>query len=304
MYTKSPIKETMTLKSHIKFDVFLCHNSKDKPEVEKIQKQLEAEGIRTFLDKFQIQAGDLWANEIVRAIRKSKCAAVFLGNHGLGRYQIKEINKFEGKHFRTDFKVIPILLKDAPEPENLDLTSDCYWMIDELHCVDFRPGRDPEAMKKLIKAIASIDIPLERQENDLISEKGVDYRQLRDLLKAGKWQEADKETFAVMHKASDREKQDFLGYDNIGKFPPTDLRIIDQLWEKYSNKHFGFSVQNRIWESVGGDYEKFGDRIGWRKGMLIFKEWLSYSELTFCVKNAPIGHLPSYRLWFYMRLRA
>ncbi|MEH2419596.1 MAG: GUN4 domain-containing protein [Nostoc sp.] len=137
---------------------------------------------------------------------------------------------------------------------------------------------------------------LEQQStgNDLLSEKGVDYRRLRDLLKAGNWKEADQETLAVMLKASDREQKGWLDLESINNFPCTDLRTIDQLWVKYSDGHFGFSVQKRIWKSVGKDYEKFGDRVGWRKGIFFNKEWLSYSDLTF-TKNSPQGHLPA--LW-------
>lgn len=128
--------------------------------------------------------------------------------------------------------------------------------------------------------------------NDLLSEKGVDYTRLRDLLKAGQWKEADQETLAVMLKATGREQEGWLDRESINNFPCADLRTIDQLWVKYSDGHFGFSVQKRIWESVAKDYEKFGDRIGWRKGMFFNKEWLNYSELTF-TKNSPQGHLPS-----------
>ncbi|MEA5581965.1 GUN4 domain-containing protein [Nodularia harveyana UHCC-0300] len=128
----------------------------------------------------------------------------------------------------------------------------------------------------------------EQETDDLSSDKGVDYRRLRDLLKAGKWKQADQETLKVMLKAANREGEGWLNSDSIEQFPCTDLRTIDQLWVKYSNGCFGFSVQKRIYESVGEDYEKFGDRIGWRRR----KKWLYYSELTFS-QNAPGGHLPA-----------
>ena len=38
----------------------------------------------------------------------------------------------------------------------------------------------------------------------------------------------------------------------IVRFPCKDLKTIDKLWIKHSNGHFGFSVQKRIWESLGG----------------------------------------------------
>lgn len=137
------------------------------------------------------------------------------------------------------------------------------------------------------KAAPDPDVPM-------VSERGVDYTRLRDLLAAGKWEEADEETAMVMLKAADREKQGWLGDDDIKKFPCADLRTIDQLWVKYSNGHFGFSVQKRIYQSLGGTkkfdreiWEAFGDRVGWRKE----GEWRLYSDLTFNL-NSPVGHLP------------
>ncbi|MDB9316507.1 caspase, EACC1-associated type [Nodularia spumigena] len=140
--------------------------------------------------------------------------------------------------------------------------------------------------------------PPRQKIDELSSDKGVDYTRLRDLLKAGKWKEADQETLKVMLKAAKREEEGWLDINSIEQFPCTDLRTIDQLWVEYSNGRFGFSVQKRIWESVGGnpeaDYEtwcKFGDRVGWRKGFIMMKEWRDYKDLTFNVK-APEGHLP------------
>ncbi len=137
---------------------------------------------------------------------------------------------------------------------------------------------------------------LERQEqktDDLPSEKGVNYTKLRDLLAAGKWKDADEETLTVMLKAAGRETEDYLDYESMRNFPCTDLRTIDQLWIQYSKGLFGFSVQKRIYESVGGDYEKFGEKVGWRKNELrgSKKRWRTYEELTFSL-NAPQGHLP------------
>ena len=134
-------------------------------------------------------------------------------------------------------------------------------------------------------------------EVELRSETNVDYTLLRDLLADGKWKEADKETFAVMLKAVGREG--CLDINSMETFPCADLRMIDRLWVKYSGGRFGFSVQKRIWESVGGKpgeydieiYKKFGDRVGWREE----GKWLDYSDITFS-QYAPEGHLPDVRL--------
>ena len=132
--------------------------------------------------------------------------------------------------------------------------------------------------------------------DSLKSALGVDYTRLRDLLAAGEWKDAYRETFKVMLKAARREKEGWFDTNSIENFPCDDLRTIDQLWVKYSQGHFGFSVQKKIWLEVGGkvDYDtecKLGDRVGWRKRRKGRKDWLNYNDLTFNLQ-APEGHLP------------
>jgi hypothetical protein len=136
------------------------------------------------------------------------------------------------------------------------------------------------------------------QADDLSSEKGVNYTRLRDLLAAGMWKEADKETLAVMLKASSREEEGWFDNESINNCPCNDLRTIDQLWVKYSDGRFGFSVQKKIYLSVGGKadgeyykeaWEKFGDRVGWR----VKEKWIYYEDVAFNT-SAHEGHFP---LW-------
>ncbi|MDT9338834.1 GUN4 domain-containing protein [Trichodesmium erythraeum 21-75] len=140
-----------------------------------------------------------------------------------------------------------------------------------------------------------------KNEVSLVSAKGVDYRKLRDLLKAKKWQEADAETGRVILKAASRESEGWLRGSDAKNFSCQDLGTIDKLWVKYSNGKFGFSVQKQIYLSLGGTkeynrdvWEKFGDKVGWSKG----GQWLSYSELTFDDKHY-VGHLPFSRNGFW-----
>ena len=132
----------------------------------------------------------------------------------------------------------------------------------------------------------------------LKSEKGVEYTKLRDLLAAGEWREADLETGKVMLQAAGKESEGWLDVKDIDNFPCEDLRTINQLWLHYSDGKFGFSVQKKIYESLGGTkkynlevWQNFADRIGWRKEGE--GTWLIYSDLTFNLKLAPHGHLPS-----------
>jgi len=123
----------------------------------------------------------------------------------------------------------------------------------------------------------------------------VDYSQLDRLLASGKWEEAEHETKNKMLEAAGRTEEGWFKISDIYRFPCEDLRTIDQLWVKYSNGRFGFSVQKRIYESLGGIigyydqkiWEAFGDRVGWR----VNNTWLYYDQIKFSTL-APEGHLP------------
>ena len=45
------------------FDVFLCHNSEDKPEIRRIADDLIKQGIKPWLDEREIKPGDFMANQ-------------------------------------------------------------------------------------------------------------------------------------------------------------------------------------------------------------------------------------------------
>ncbi|WP_219904704.1 GUN4 domain-containing protein [Stenomitos frigidus] len=127
----------------------------------------------------------------------------------------------------------------------------------------------------------------------LASERGIDYTRLQDLLKAGQWKEADKETADRMCEVMGRQKERWLRVEDIQNFPSADLHTIDQLWVKHSQGRFGFSVQKKIWQACGSpteydrNWEKFGEAVEWKKKVL----WIKYSEVTFDT-SAPNGHLP------------
>jgi serine/threonine protein kinase len=124
----------------------------------------------------------------------------------------------------------------------------------------------------------------------LNSEVGVDYTKLRDLLAKKKWKEADQETWVVMCLVVSKSSNSYLFNSDIQKFPCEDLWTIDQLWMKYSQRRFGFSVQKQILQEVGGEYSNFCDRVGWPT----HNPYVADSGLNFSDK-APIGHLPSRR---------
>lgn len=172
------------------------------------------------------------------------------------------------------------------------------------------PSSDSHEQARLVERVPLLsDVPTQPKaqplqpllEDDLSSEENMDYRKLRDLLKAGRWKEADQETLTVMLKVTGREQKGWLRAEDIQNFPCADLRTIDQFWVKYSNGHFGFSVQKKIYLECGGKsddscdwevWDKFGDRVGWRKRKDFTYYWITLSKVTFNT-SAPQGHLPS-----------
>lgn len=149
---------------------------------------------------------------------------------------------------------------------------------------------------------------------NLRSKRGVNYTRLRDLLAQGNWQEADEETWEVILQAADKATprlgQRWLDTDSLIRLPCEDLRIIDQLWMKYSNKRFGFGIQKNIWESVGGSpkamypvgdsrdvskeallVKRFAKRVGWDNVQYRQVNGAWNLNLTYNL-SAPVGHLP------------
>jgi hypothetical protein len=141
-------------------------------------------------------------------------------------------------------------------------------------------------------------------EDTLSSERWIDYTRLRDLLKAGKWEEADQKTFELMLKAAGRaaEERQYLTGGQVRTFPCEDLLTIDRLWVHLSSGKFGFSVQKQIWIEMGGKlnsgegqdatitiaaFQKMSDHTAWR----VNGEHISYSQTIFD-DSAPRGHLP------------
>lgn len=153
-----------------KFDVFLCHNSKDKPEVREIRDRLKQFGLRPWLDEQELIAGGRWLKLLQEQIIRVDSAAIFFGNHGIGRVQEHEIDILSNEATKRELPLIPVLLKSTMEkPELSPLLELRGW-------VDFR---EPEPIKKLFEGIKGKSIDIYLQELG-IKKKFLD-QQLRDV---------------------------------------------------------------------------------------------------------------------------
>jgi serine/threonine protein kinase len=143
------------------------------------------------------------------------------------------------------------------------------------------------------EVLAAINVevkPVKQQPvNTLNSAAGVDYKRLRDLLMTKQWQQADEETWVVMCQSLSKPVNSYLFKSDLENLPDQDLQIIDQLWTKYSQSHFGFTVQIQIYENCGRDYSQFCGAVGWN---LIASN--SPTHNLFFMSSAPKGRLPSH----------
>jgi eukaryotic-like serine/threonine-protein kinase len=114
------------------FDVFLCHNSEDKPAVREIAQQLVREGIKPWLDEREIRPGTSWQTALEQQIGFIKSAAVFVGDSGIGPWQLPEIQAFLNQFVKRACPVIPVVLASAKSTPKLPL------LLENLHWVDFR----------------------------------------------------------------------------------------------------------------------------------------------------------------------
>jgi hypothetical protein len=128
------------------FDVFLCHNSEDKPAVREIAQKLIRQGIKPWLDEKEIRPGTSWQTALGEQIKSIKSAAVFVGNSGIGPWQNQEIQALLSQFVKRKCPVIPVVLPSAKT------TPDLPWTLENLHSVDFRmTNLDP--LKQLIWGI-------------------------------------------------------------------------------------------------------------------------------------------------------
>jgi WD40 repeat protein len=128
------------------FDVFLCHNSEDKPAVKMIGEQLKELGILPWLDEWELRPGLPWQPALEEQIKNIKAVAVFIGKNNIGPWQDRELDAFLRQFVKRQCPVIPILLQDCDrEPELPVLLGGMTW-------VDFRQP-DPDPMKQLIWGI-------------------------------------------------------------------------------------------------------------------------------------------------------
>jgi hypothetical protein len=75
----------------LEFDVFLSHNSSDKPKVRELKRLLTSAGINAWLDMDELRPGINWQPVLEEGVRSSKSIAVLVGLDGLGPWEAEEM---------------------------------------------------------------------------------------------------------------------------------------------------------------------------------------------------------------------
>jgi hypothetical protein len=142
-----PWQETLRMKRAAKtFDVFLCHNSADKPMVRRIGQQLKEAGILPWIDVEELPPGKPWQPLLEEQITNIRSAAVCFGAAGIGPWQEMEMRGFLSAFVKRGAPVIPVLLPDAPSAPKLPV------FLDQMTWVDFR-SLDSDPLTRLIWGI-------------------------------------------------------------------------------------------------------------------------------------------------------
>ena len=102
-----------------KYDVFLSHNSKDKPAVRTVAEELKRVGIRPWFDIEQLIPGKSWVKALQEAIPGIPCVAVFFGPAGVGPWEREEMEAFLLEFVSRGARVIPVVLPGAPQKPEL-----------------------------------------------------------------------------------------------------------------------------------------------------------------------------------------
>jgi tetratricopeptide (TPR) repeat protein len=132
--------------SPTKLQVFLCYSYGDTPAVRELYARLQAEGwIHPWLDDEELLGGQVWRDEIEKAVRRSHLVLVCLSKSSTnkGGFIRREIaialDQADMMRLNTTY-IVPIRLEDCPIPERLS-----RWQ-----CLNYY---EPHAHEKLLRAM-------------------------------------------------------------------------------------------------------------------------------------------------------
>jgi hypothetical protein len=129
------------------YDVFLSHNSKDKPAVRALAEALRARGLRVWLDEWELIPGRPWQEALEEIIQTARSSAVLVGKDGFGPWEQVEMHACLCEFVNRKLPVIPVLLPGAPAQPELPL------FLKRFTWVDLRSGFSEATLDRLHRGI-------------------------------------------------------------------------------------------------------------------------------------------------------
>jgi len=125
----------------------------------------------------------------------------------------------------------------------------------------------------------------------LLSQIGVDYSELKDLLEEGDFRGADAETRRLLIELAGpaAKARGWVYFTEVRNIPDTDMETIDSLWQHFSGGKFGFRPQRKVWRQCRGQFDKFALEVSWFTDNWQNRNWPD--EFVYSL-DAPQGHLP------------
>lgn len=131
------------MKAKFPFDVFLSHNSKDKPRVRKLAERLKSAGLRVWFDEWNVRSGDIIALKVDEGLEQSRVLLLCVSPNALasGWVGLERSTAIHRDPANEGRRFIPLLLSDCDLPDTLR----------RYKYVDWR-GEAEEAFAELLEA--------------------------------------------------------------------------------------------------------------------------------------------------------
>jgi WD40 repeat protein len=196
--------------------VFLCHNSLDKPFIERIADALELEfGTTFFLDVFAIPTGEEFIPWIEKALAECAACAIFLGANGWGPTHLWEAELALARYRRDPtLRIIPVALPGLDREEAAKLGSGK--LFQDVNWADFTKGaEDRDSLEKLEAALTGRRVLGYRGPARLTP-----YQMRRD---AERWEKSGRKDASILYGGGQLVEAERMARDNPDAVVLTDV---------------------------------------------------------------------------------
>jgi small GTP-binding protein len=136
--------------SEFTYDVFLSHNSRDKAVVRALAKRLKNDGLKVWLDEWEIKPGDPIGLKIEQALEQSRCLVLFMSANAFDSewVTLERHTVLFRDPTNSQRRFIPLLVEDTPLKDT----------IRQFAYIDWRKKAKKEYVKLVEACAASIGV--------------------------------------------------------------------------------------------------------------------------------------------------